>query len=239
MWSRGLAAVGMLNMWHMSLSWIEVNLYILVRAFGITLTALAMHLILYTLCHLVSIDCVLYLTSFKFSAAKVIEEFGHNEEFGALFVRTFETFSSASSISTLNSSYTCDQEPDLVEAYTCFTSMFIRCCPKVLIFLMFNIYICNVFELSALAWFGLAFDTSIFCCLLLIIRKPFSHLARCLSYRFKRQLYALQQCTEEQHLQQWHICHVSAICHFYLVLFSGWNCMCFYSTNSLNSHTMG
>jgi len=102
-----------------------------------------------------------------FSAANVIEEFGHNEEFGALFVRTFETFSSASSISTLNSSYTCDQEPDLVEAYTCFTSMFIRCCPKVLIFLMFNIYICNVFELSALAWYGLAFDTSIFCCLLL------------------------------------------------------------------------
>jgi len=167
MWSRGLAAVGMLNMWHMSLSWIEVNLYILVRAFGITLTALAMHLILYTLCHLVSIDCVLYLTSFKFSAAKVIEEFGHNEEFGALFVRTFETFSSASSISTLNSSYTCDQEPDLVEAYTCFTSMFIRCCPKVLIFLMFNIYICNVFELSTSAWYGLAFDTSNFRCLLL------------------------------------------------------------------------
>ncbi|KAG2562521.1 hypothetical protein PVAP13_8KG282700 [Panicum virgatum] len=64
------------------------------------------------------------------TSAKVIEEFGHNEEFGALFVRTFETFSSASSISTLNSSYTCDQEPDLVEAYTCFTSMFIRCCPK-------------------------------------------------------------------------------------------------------------
>ncbi|CAO2144367.1 unnamed protein product [Urochloa humidicola] len=64
------------------------------------------------------------------TAAKVIEEFGHKEEYGALCVRTFETLSSASSISTLNSSYTCDQEPDLVEAYTYFTSMFIRCCPK-------------------------------------------------------------------------------------------------------------
>ncbi|XP_039825064.1 importin-13-like isoform X4 [Panicum virgatum] len=64
------------------------------------------------------------------TSANVIEEFGHKEEFGALFVRTFETLSSASSILTLNSSYTCDQEPDLVEAYTYFTSMFIRCCPK-------------------------------------------------------------------------------------------------------------
>ncbi|XP_062197197.1 transportin MOS14 isoform X2 [Phragmites australis] len=64
------------------------------------------------------------------TAANVIEEFGHKEEYGALFVRTFETLSSASSISALNSSYTCDQEPDLVEAYTYFTSVFIRCCPK-------------------------------------------------------------------------------------------------------------
>ncbi|CAD6253673.1 unnamed protein product [Miscanthus lutarioriparius] len=64
------------------------------------------------------------------TAANVIEEFGHKEEYGALCVRTFETLSSASSISALNSSYTCDQEPDLVEAYTYFTSMFIRCCPK-------------------------------------------------------------------------------------------------------------
>ncbi|KAG8090646.1 hypothetical protein GUJ93_ZPchr0011g26887 [Zizania palustris] len=64
------------------------------------------------------------------TAASVIEEFGHKEEYGALCVRTFETFSSATSISTLNSSYTCDQEPDLVEAYANFTSTFIRCCPK-------------------------------------------------------------------------------------------------------------
>jgi transportin-3 len=71
----------------------------------------------------------------QIAAANVIEEFGHKEEYGALCVRTFEILSSASSISALNSSYTCDQEPDLVEAYTYFTSMFIRCCPKVLIFL--------------------------------------------------------------------------------------------------------
>jgi transportin-3 len=64
------------------------------------------------------------------TSANVIEEFGHKEEFGALCVRTFETLSSASSISTLSSSYMCDQEPDLLEAYTYFTSMFIRCCPK-------------------------------------------------------------------------------------------------------------
>ncbi|GJN04681.1 hypothetical protein PR202_ga22246 [Eleusine coracana subsp. coracana] len=64
------------------------------------------------------------------TAANVIEELGHKEEYGALCVRTFETLSSASSISALASSYTCDQEPDLVEAYTYFTSMFIRCCPK-------------------------------------------------------------------------------------------------------------
>jgi transportin-3 len=83
---------------------------------------------------LFQLNCGLYLTSFKFSAANVIEEFGHKEEFGALCVRTFETLSSASSISTLSSSYMCDQEPDLLEAYTYFTSMFIRCCPKVLIF---------------------------------------------------------------------------------------------------------
>ncbi|EEE52236.1 hypothetical protein OsJ_34174 [Oryza sativa Japonica Group] len=64
------------------------------------------------------------------TAASVIEEFGHKEEYVALCVRTFEALSSAASISTLNSSYTCDQEPDLVEAYANFTSTFIRCCPK-------------------------------------------------------------------------------------------------------------
>ncbi|KAK1318956.1 hypothetical protein QJS10_CPB04g00017 [Acorus calamus] len=52
------------------------------------------------------------------------------EEYGPLFISTFERFTSASSVVALNSSYICDQEPDLVEAYTNFTSAFIRCCPK-------------------------------------------------------------------------------------------------------------
>ncbi|ERN06419.1 transportin MOS14 isoform X1 [Amborella trichopoda] len=64
------------------------------------------------------------------TAAVVIEEFGHKEEFGHLFVSIFEKFTSAASISALNSSYICDQEPDLVEAYTGFASTFVRCCPK-------------------------------------------------------------------------------------------------------------
>lgn len=83
--------------------------------------------------HLIQYICGLHtaLTSTTFSAASVIEEFGHKEEYVALCVRTFEALSSAASISTLNSSYTCDQEPDLVEAYANFTSTFIRCCPKV------------------------------------------------------------------------------------------------------------
>ncbi|XWS30603.1 hypothetical protein CRYUN_Cryun23aG0000200 [Craigia yunnanensis] len=60
------------------------------------------------------------------SASVVIEEFGHKEEYGPLFMGTFERFTQASSVMTLNSSYVCDQEPDLVEAYTNFASTFIR-----------------------------------------------------------------------------------------------------------------
>jgi len=118
------------------------------------------------------------LTLSAFSAANMIEEFGHKEEYSVVCVRTIETFSSAASLSNLNSSYACDQEPDLIEAYANFTSAFIRCCPKLL-----------------------------------------SHLARCLSCHFKRQRYALQQCTEEQHLQQFHICHVFLM----LALLMCWN----------------
>jgi transportin-3 len=72
------------------------------------------------------------LTLLIFTAANVIEEFGHKKEYSGVCVSTLETFSSAASLSNLNSSYTCDQEPDLVEAYANFTSAFIRCCPKVL-----------------------------------------------------------------------------------------------------------
>lgn len=64
------------------------------------------------------------------TASVVIEEFGHEKEFGSLCISTFQRFTAAESIAALNSSYVCDQEPDLVEAYTSFTSTFVRCCPK-------------------------------------------------------------------------------------------------------------
>ncbi|XP_059452745.1 transportin MOS14 isoform X1 [Corylus avellana] len=60
------------------------------------------------------------------TASIVIEEFGHREDYGPLFVTSFERFTYASSVMALNSSYICDQEPDLVEAYTNFASMFVR-----------------------------------------------------------------------------------------------------------------
>lgn len=63
-----------------------------------------------------------------------MEEFGNVEEYGPLCINTFERFTSASSITALNSSYICDQEPDLVEAFNNFTSTFVRCCPKVSIY---------------------------------------------------------------------------------------------------------
>lgn len=73
------------------------------------------------------------------AAGVVVEEFGHREEYGSLFISTFERITSANSIKALNSSYICDQEPDLVEAYTAFASSFVRCCPKVVAHLFFVI----------------------------------------------------------------------------------------------------
>ncbi|KAL2965113.1 hypothetical protein AAZX31_16G041800 [Glycine max] len=64
------------------------------------------------------------------TASIVIEEFGHLEEYGRLFVTSFERFTHAASVMALTSSYICDQEPDLVEAYTNFASTFIRSCNK-------------------------------------------------------------------------------------------------------------
>lgn len=64
------------------------------------------------------------------TASVVIEEFGHREDYGPLFVTTFERFTYAVSVVALNSSYICDQEPDLVEAYTNFASTFVRGSPK-------------------------------------------------------------------------------------------------------------
>ncbi|KAK4272279.1 hypothetical protein QN277_020861 [Acacia crassicarpa] len=64
------------------------------------------------------------------TASIVIKEFGHKEEYGPLFVTTFERFTNAASVTALTSSYICDQEPDLVEAYTNFASTFIHSCNK-------------------------------------------------------------------------------------------------------------
>lgn len=78
--------------------------------------------------------CFLFLTFYfwaKFSATIVIEEFGHKEEYGPLFVTTFERFTQAASVISLSSSYICDQEPDLAEAYTNFASTFVRSSRKV------------------------------------------------------------------------------------------------------------
>lgn len=68
------------------------------------------------------------------SASVVVEEFGYREEYGPLFVTTFERFTHAGSVMALTSSYICDQEPDLVEAYSNFASTFARCSHKVIYF---------------------------------------------------------------------------------------------------------
>ncbi|PKI79246.1 hypothetical protein CRG98_000366 [Punica granatum] len=60
------------------------------------------------------------------TASIVIEEFGQREEYGPLFVTTFERFTHAASVMSLSSSYICDQEPDLVEAYMNFASTYVR-----------------------------------------------------------------------------------------------------------------
>lgn len=67
----------------------------------------------------------------KPSAATAVEEFGHEVEYGTLFIETLRVFTVSEAMSAMSSSYTCDQEPELAEAYMNFTSMFVRCCPKV------------------------------------------------------------------------------------------------------------
>ncbi|KAL0732764.1 hypothetical protein Bca4012_008973 [Brassica carinata] len=64
------------------------------------------------------------------TACVIAEEFCHKEEYGSLFITTFERFTQASSLMGINSSYICDQEPDLVEAYVNFASALIRGCHK-------------------------------------------------------------------------------------------------------------
>ncbi|KAJ4794999.1 Transportin-3 [Rhynchospora pubera] len=67
------------------------------------------------------------------TAAVAVKEFGHIEEYSSPCMSTFERFNSSASISALTSSYICDQEPDLIEAYASFASTFVTCCPKAVI----------------------------------------------------------------------------------------------------------
>lgn len=68
----------------------------------------------------------------SFSASVVFEEFGNKEDYGHIFISTFERFTCSTSVMALSSSYICDQEPDLVEAYMNLGSSYVRSCPKVL-----------------------------------------------------------------------------------------------------------
>ncbi|WRX20292.1 Exportin-1/Importin-beta-like - like 2 [Theobroma cacao] len=73
------------------------------------------------------LDCLsTNFLSFQSHECYIRTEFGHKEEYGPLFMSTFERFTQASSVMALNSSYVCDQEPDLVEAYTNFASTYVR-----------------------------------------------------------------------------------------------------------------
>ncbi|XP_031391931.1 importin-13 isoform X2 [Punica granatum] len=76
--------------------------------------------------HLASAACRALSQAIQSSASIVIEEFGQREEYGPLFVTTFERFTHAASVMSLSSSYICDQEPDLVEAYMNFASTYVR-----------------------------------------------------------------------------------------------------------------
>ncbi|XP_051140247.1 transportin MOS14 isoform X2 [Andrographis paniculata] len=64
------------------------------------------------------------------AASVIVEEFGSMGKFGPLFISAFERFTHSTSVMALTSSYVCDQEPDLVEAYTNFTYAYVCSCPK-------------------------------------------------------------------------------------------------------------
>ncbi|XP_010528108.1 PREDICTED: transportin MOS14 [Tarenaya hassleriana] len=67
------------------------------------------------------------------TACVIAEEFCHKEEYGPLFITAFERFTRASSVMGINSSYICDQEPDLVEAYVNFAAALTHSCHKELL----------------------------------------------------------------------------------------------------------
>jgi hypothetical protein len=72
----------------------------------------------------------------KLSAGVAIEEFGHEKEHGALFVETLLVLTSSEAMAAMTTSYSCDQEPELAEAYFGLLSTFVRSCPHVRSFLI-------------------------------------------------------------------------------------------------------
>ncbi|EFJ12365.1 hypothetical protein SELMODRAFT_446653 [Selaginella moellendorffii] len=63
-------------------------------------------------------------------ANTLTEEHGHQKEYAPLFVEVAGVFSTADSVAALSSSYACDNEPDVAEAYMNFMSTFLRNCHK-------------------------------------------------------------------------------------------------------------
>ncbi|KAG0588025.1 hypothetical protein KC19_2G209500 [Ceratodon purpureus] len=63
------------------------------------------------------------------TAGVAIEEFGHEKEHGALFVETLLVLTSSEAMAAMTTSYSCDQEPELAEAYFGLLSTFVRSCP--------------------------------------------------------------------------------------------------------------
>lgn len=72
---------------------------------------------------------------FKSSAGVAVEEFGHEKEHGALFVKTLLVLTTSEAMAAMTTSYSCDQEPELAEAYFGLLSTFVRSCPHVRSFL--------------------------------------------------------------------------------------------------------
>lgn len=63
-----------------------------------------------------------------------MEEFGQEKEHGALIVETLLVLTSSEAMAAMTTSYSCDQEPELAEAYFGLLSTFVRSCPHVMSF---------------------------------------------------------------------------------------------------------
>uniref|UniRef100_A0A7I4A443 Exportin-1/Importin-beta-like domain-containing protein n=1 Tax=Physcomitrium patens TaxID=3218 RepID=A0A7I4A443_PHYPA len=63
------------------------------------------------------------------TAGIAVEEFGQEKEHGALIVETLLVLTSSEAMAAMTTSYSCDQEPELAEAYFGLLSTFVRSCP--------------------------------------------------------------------------------------------------------------